>query len=165
MTTTAGQEVAGALATAVEAGSRVNDVLCAHLTPEMMRAVTPGGGMTVAQHLAHMAGTTRGWLSELDVGAAAPLPILYDDTREDEFVAQEDPARAAEVLREVWSAALDTATTAEGTGELSHPSTAQFITHMLIHDGHHRGQILLALKVNGFPLPDEDALWGPLRGE
>ena len=165
MTAAVGEGVAGALATAVEAGNRVNDVLCAHLTPEAMRAVTPGGGMTVAQHLAHMAGTTKGWLSDLDAGAAAPLPILQGDTREERFVAQEDPARAAAVLREVWAAALKAATTAEGTGGLSHPSTAQFISHMLIHDGHHRGQILLALKVNGFSLPDEDAMWGPLRGE
>lgn len=153
------------LSTAVEANSRVNAVLCAHLTPETMRAVTPGGGMTVAGRLAHMAGTTKYWLLHLDEGAASPLPILYDDTRQDALVAQEDPARAAAVLREVWEAALRTAVTAEGNGHLSHPSAAQFLTHMMIHDGHHRGQILLALKVNGFPLPDEDAMWGPLRGE
>ncbi|WP_232472200.1 DinB family protein [Deinococcus sp. DB0503] len=52
-----------------------------------------------------------------------------------------------------------------GTGKLSHPSPAQFLLHMLTHDAHHRGQALLALKVNSFPLPGEDALWGPLRGE
>lgn len=160
-----GEELAGALVQAVGGNVRVNDVLCAHLTPEMMGAVTPGGGMTVAQHLAHMAGVTREWLSQLDEGAAAPLPILYDDTREDAFVAQEDPGRAAEVLRAVWGSALETALNAEGTGQLPHPSTAQFVTHMLIHDAHHRGQVLLALKVNGHSRPDEDAMWGPLRGE
>ncbi|GBF05527.1 DinB family protein [Deinococcus aerius] len=158
-------ETKAMLETAVEANSRVNDVLCGHLTPEMMGAVTPGGGMTVGQHLAHIAGTTRFWLLQLDEGAASPLPILYDDTRQDAFVAQEDPARAAQALRAVWTAALHTALSAEGTGHLSHPSTGQFLLHMLAHDAHHRGQMLLALKVNGFPLPDEDAMWGPLRGE
>lgn len=158
-------ETKAMLQTAVEANSRVNDVLCAHLTPEMMRAGTPGGGMTVAQHLAHVAGTTKYWLLQLDEGAASPLPVLYDDSREDAFVAQEDPARAAQVLRGVWQAVLETATTAQGTGQLSHPSAAQFVLHMLIHDAHHRGQILLALKASGFPLPGEDAMWGPLRGE
>jgi uncharacterized damage-inducible protein DinB len=165
MTKVMAGELAGTLVTAVEAGSRVNDVLCAHLTPETMRAQTPGGGMTVAQHLAHMAGVTREWLSQLDAGAAEPLPVLYDDTREDEFVAQEDPGRAAEVLRAVWGTALETAINAQDTGRLPHPSTAQFVTHMLIHDAHHRGQVLLALKCSGLPLPDEDAMWGPLRGE
>lgn len=139
---------------------------------ELAGAQTPGGGMTVAQHLAHMAGVTREWLPQLDEGAAAPLPILYDDTWEDAFIVQEDPARASQVLREVWAPALETATTADGTSKLSHPSPAQFVTHMLIHDAHHRGQVLLALNVNGFPLscgavpvPDEDAMWGPLRDE
>ncbi|GAA5535156.1 DinB family protein [Deinococcus aluminii] len=158
-------ETRAVLETAVEANSRVNDVLCAHLTPEMMRAQTPGGGMTVAQHLAHMAGVTQEWLSQLDEGAASPLPVLYEGTLWGNFTAQEDPARAAEVLREVWTTALDTATHADGTGNLSHPSAAQFLLHMLTHDAHHRGQVLLALKGSSFPLPDEDALWGPLRGE
>ncbi|GAA5513135.1 hypothetical protein Dcar01_01861 [Deinococcus carri] len=158
-------EMSAALSTAIEANSRVNDALCAHLTPEMMRAVTPGGGMTVAQHLAHMAGVTQEWLSQLDEGAASPLPVLYEGHLWSTFTAQEDPARAAAVLREVWAAALHTATNAEGTGQLSHPSTAQFLLHMLTHDAHHRGQVLLALKCGSFPLPDEDALWGPLRGE
>jgi uncharacterized damage-inducible protein DinB len=34
---------------------------------------------------------------------------------------------------------------------------------MTMHDAHHRGQILLALKSEGFPLPDENKLWSPLR--
>ncbi|EYB66482.1 DinB family protein [Deinococcus phoenicis] len=158
-------ETRAVLRAAVEANSRVNDVLCAHLSPEMMRAQTPGGGMTVAQHLAHMAGVTQEWLSQLDGSTASPLPVLYSGTLWGTFTAQEDPARAAEVLREVWTAALNTAANAPGTGQLSHPSTAQFLLHMLTHDAHHRGQVLLALKMGGFPLPDEDALWGPLRGE
>jgi len=153
------------LRTAAEANRRVNDVLCTHLTPGMMRATTPGGGLTVAQHLAHMAGVTKFWLSELDGEAAAPLPVLYDTSREDVFLAQEDPARAAEVLRELHSAALQTVLQAGDRGQLSHPTPAQFLLHMHTHDAHHRGQILLALKTAGFTLPDEDAMWGPLRGE
>lgn len=160
-----GAELAGVLATAVAAENRVNDVLCGHLTAEMMDARTPGGGMTVAQHLAHMAGSTKFWLSQLDGGAALPLPVLYDETQTDAFVVQGDPARAAAVLREVWNTTLHTATAAATPGDLPHPSPAQFVLHMLGHTAYHRGQIALALKVNGFPLPDEDRMWGPLRGD
>ncbi|MFB9993445.1 DinB family protein [Deinococcus oregonensis] len=159
-----GSELAGVLSGAVQAENRVNDVLCGHLTSEMMTAQTPGGGMTVAQHLAHMAGSTKFWLSQLDEGAASPLPVLYDETQMDAFVAQDDPARAAAVMREVWTAALHTATAATVLGDLPHPSPAQFVLHMLGHTAYHRGQIALALKVNGFPLPDEDRMWGPMRG-
>lgn len=160
-----GAELAGVLATAVDAENRVNDVLCGHLTTEMMSAQTPGGGMTVAQHLAHMAGSTKFWLSQLNEGVASPLPVLYDETQTDAFVAQDDPARAAAVMREVWTAALHTATTATAPGDLPHPSPAQFVLHMLGHTAYHRGQIALALKVSGFPLPDEDRMWGPMRGD
>ncbi|ANE45019.1 damage-inducible protein DinB [Deinococcus puniceus] len=160
-----GAELAGALAAAVEAENRVNDVLCGHLTPEMMDAQTPGGGMTVAQHLAHMAGSTKFWLAQLDGDAAQPLPVLYDETKTDAFVAQGDPARAAAVMREVWTMTLHTATAATSPGNLPHPSPAQFVLHMLGHTAYHRGQIALALKVGGFPLPDANRMWGPLRGD
>jgi uncharacterized damage-inducible protein DinB len=36
---------------------------------------------------------------------------------------------------------------------------------MIIHDAHHRGQILLALKTAGHPLPNEDIFWNPLNRE
>ncbi len=160
-----GSELAGVLATAVAAENRVNDVLCSHLTPEMMDAQTPGGGMTVAQHLAHMAGSTKFWLAQLDGGAALPLPVLYDETQTDAFVAQNDPARAAAVMREVWTTTLGVATAATTTGNLPHPSPAQFVLHMLGHTAYHRGQIALALKVSGFPLPNANQIWGPMRGD
>jgi uncharacterized damage-inducible protein DinB len=49
-------------------------------------------------------------------------------------------------------------------GELPHPSAEAYLLHMIVHAAHHRGQILLALKTNGFPLPDEGAVWGPWKG-
>ncbi|WP_216321708.1 hypothetical protein [Deinococcus aestuarii] len=96
----------------------------------------------------------------------APLSVLYDDMRED-------------LARATGGTTLETAINAKGTGNLSHPGAAPFVPHRLIHDAHHRGQALPALKVGGFPLscglvellrravpvPGEDALWGPLRGE
>lgn len=48
--------------------------------------------------------------------------------------------------------------------EPPHASADAYLMHMMLHDAHHRGQILLALKSAGHPLPDEDAMWGPWRG-
>ncbi|MEM6431914.1 MAG: DinB family protein [Deinococcota bacterium] len=35
--------------------------------------------------------------------------------------------------------------------------------HMMVHDAHHRGQILLALKTSGHTLPDEGSFWMPWK--
>lgn len=152
-------ELAQVLTDAVEANVRANDALARHLTVDMMAAVTPGGGFTVAQHLAHMAGATKFWLSQLDDGASAPLPDLYDTADEVNFVADTDPARVGAALRATWLATLPVVLRADGRGSLPHPSAAQFLMHMLVHDAHHRGQVLLALKTHAFPLPDDAALW------
>lgn len=45
--------------TAWQANLKVNMALLNHLTPEMLEARTPGGGFSVAQHLAHIVGVTN----------------------------------------------------------------------------------------------------------
>ncbi|ADV68363.1 DinB family protein [Deinococcus maricopensis] len=152
-------DLSSALAGAVHANIATNDAVCAALTPAMMDAVTPGGGYTVAQHLAHMAASTKHWLAELDDAAGAPLPDLYDLAPDGTPVVHTDPVRAGVVLRETWQATLDAVTRAPDRGALPHPSATQFLMHMLVHDAHHRGQLLLALKAAGHPLPDDAAMW------
>jgi DinB family len=143
-------ELAEALTVAARSNADVNDLLVAHLsTPEMLDARTPGDGFTVAEQLAH-------FLSKLSVGAAEGLPELYDPERQ---LAERDPARIRAVLDQTSAAVLESVVTAPDRGQLPHVSLAQFLIHMLVHDAHHRGQILLALKANGLPLPDEAAMW------
>jgi uncharacterized damage-inducible protein DinB len=36
---------------------------------------------------------------------------------------------------------------------------------MRVHDAHHHGQMLLALKANGHLLPAEEGMWVPWRGD
>lgn len=71
-------------------------------------------------------------------------------------------------MRETYEAVLGAAQAATQKGATaygeSHDSPDAFLIHMMVHDAHHRGQILLALKTAGHPLPDEDAVWGPWRG-
>ena len=156
--------------TAWQANLKVNTMLVNHLTPEMLDARTPGGGYSVALHLAHLVGTTKYWGSRLDKNLEE-LPNLYtirEDLDEEDieaFVAETDLARIRQVLTETAAAAQEAAANApEGfTGELPHPSPDAFLIHMMVHDAHHRGQILLALKTSEHPLPDEDAMWVPWK--
>jgi uncharacterized damage-inducible protein DinB len=143
----------------------VNEVLLAHLTPEMLESSTPGGGYTVAQHLAHMVECTKGWGMQLEPSLLANLPDLYSnyDPNTGNFDAEMDLARIGAVMRETRQKLLETAQSASSNGNLPHASPSQLLFHMAIHDAHHRGQILLALKNEGFPLPEDAALWLPLR--
>ena len=144
----------------------VNDVLLDHLSdPRMMNAKTPGGGYTIAQHLAHMTECVKGWASEFDPSVSS-LPDLYSNWREDapqDFDAETDIGRVRDAMAQTHRAVWAAAEVATSTGSLPHASIPQYLIHMLIHDAHHRGQILLALKTNGFALPDDGALWAPLR--
>ena len=74
--------VSSSVREAWEANTRVNGVLLAHLTPEMLEAQTPGGGYTVARHLAHIINTVQYWGSLRDKARFEALPSAireYDE--------------------------------------------------------------------------------------
>ncbi len=154
----------------LDASHQVDRALLEHLTLEMMHAVVPGGGMSVAQHLAHLLGATKTWLARLAPDEAVGLPDLFDrdaalEGRADAFAAETEPARVSEVAETIHDALVRTVADAAAVwpGALPHRSITQFVTHMMVHAAHHRGQILLALKASGHPLPDEDAMWQPWK--
>ena len=147
------------------ANAAINDVLLNHLTPAMLEAVTPGGGYTVAQHLAHMVECLKGWASDLEASAVKDLPDLYSnyDPATGRFDAEQNLERIQSVMKQTRDTVLETAQSATGTGNLPHATVGKFLIHMMTHDAHHRGQILLALKTNGHALPDEESMWLPWR--
>ena len=149
------------------ANGRVNGALLAHLTPAMMAAQTPGGGYTVAQHLAEFIGTTQYWGARFDKARfeALPDPVLEYHPDTGVFVPETDLARLADTKRQTETAALEAAEAATDMGASPHSSPDAYLIHMMVHDAHHRGQVLLALKTNGYPLPDEHLMWGPWKDE
>jgi uncharacterized damage-inducible protein DinB len=153
------------IALAWQANAAINDALLAHLEPEMLHAITPGAGYSVAQHLAHMVECLKGWSSRLNAATMEVLPDLYSnyDHTTGLFDAEHDLSRIQAVMIQTRDQAMAVAQTAEGTGTLPHATVGKFLVHMLAHDAHHRGQILLALKVNGHALPDDELLWLPWR--
>jgi uncharacterized damage-inducible protein DinB len=148
-----------------KANDEINAVLLAHLTSAMLEARTPGAGYTVAQHLAHMVECTKGWGMELEPSRLKDVPDLYSnyDPNTGMFDAEMNLERIQTVMTQTRDALLETAQSATGTGNLPHATVGKFLVHMLAHDAHHRGQILLALKTNGHALPDDAALWLPWR--
>jgi uncharacterized damage-inducible protein DinB len=157
--------ISSAVKEAWQANLRVNMVLLNHLTPDMLITQTPAGGYTVAQHLAHITGTVKHWGSRMDEAGFGNLPNLYDETNEEDFIAESNKERIEKVMKQTVEVALEISNTALNKGTLPHTSVEAYLIHMMVHDAHHRGQILLALKTAGHSLPDEDAMWGPWRGE
>ncbi|HKI58260.1 MAG TPA: DinB family protein [Trueperaceae bacterium] len=151
-----------------ERNMAVNRTLVEDLEPAMLSARSPGGGATVAQHLAHMVMTVKFWGDLIDPQRMATLPDLFRGEPEGgapEYLDPEtDTERIAAVWRQTAEAALATAAAHPAGGpESPHEGGAAYLVHMLVHDAHHRGQILLALKTAGHPLPDEEAMWAPWR--
>ena len=153
--------------TAWQANLKVNQILLGHLTPEMLRARTPGGGFSVAQHLAHIVGVTKHRGVQLDEGLET-LPNLFtlredlDEEDSQALIPETDLARIKDVLAQT-AAAVQEAVAEGNIGTSPYSSADAYLIHMMVHDAHHRGQILLALKTSGYPLPDEDAMWQPWK--
>ncbi len=156
-----------AVQTAWQANLKVNQVLLEHLTPEMLQARTPGGGYSVGQHLAHIVGVTKYRGTQLDEGLKT-LPDLFtlredlDEEDPEAVVPETDLARIKNVLTQT-AAAVQEAVSKGDTGNSPYPSADAYLIHMMVHDAHHRGQTLLALKTSGYSLPDEDAMWQPWK--
>lgn len=159
-----------AVQTAWQANLKVNKMLLEHLTPAMLQARTPGGGYSVAQHLAHIVGVTKYRGMKLNDGLET-LPDLFtiregfDEEDPEAVVPETDLARIKDVLAQTATAvhkAVDKVS-AEGTETSPYTSPDAYLIHMMVHDAHHRGQVLLALKISGYSLPDEDAMWQPWK--
>jgi len=157
--------------------ARVNEVLLSALTPGDFALSDGRGGWTVERHLRHMAGFRVGWLCNLSREYAAPL---LDHTKKDTdgdpqwrwqdsppaelgaaFAAGDEAAVAAvqahlasgEPFADPWKEGAYT----------SNP--AHFLQHTIVHDSHHRGQILSLLRQGGRTqeqmdkLDDHWAIW------
>ncbi|MEJ2668435.1 MAG: DinB family protein [Deinococcales bacterium] len=146
----------------------VNLRLVRNLEPSMLSAHSPGGGASVAQHLAHMTMTVKFWGDLIDPDRMAALPDLFRGEpaggAPELLDAETDLDRIATVCQQTGEAALAAADAHPAGGpESPHPDAAAYLVHMLVHDAHHRGQILLALKSAGHALPDAEGLWAPWR--
>jgi uncharacterized damage-inducible protein DinB len=82
---------------------------------------------------------------------------------EQEWLAERDPARIAQMLNESAKAVRDAVMSRVQAGRemnLHYDHPILLLQHMLWHEGYHHGQVKLALKLTGRPISNEKA--GPL---
>jgi len=90
-------------------------------------------------------------------------PEFARDMPKEEWAAERDPDRIAQMLNESAKAVRDAVRGRLETGramDMHYDHPILFLQHMLWHEGYHHGQIKLALKVSGLGLADRVA--GPV---
>ena len=137
----------------------MNTVLLEHLTPEMLKLKAPDNNWSVAGYLAHLAASKKWWGTHVNKEEVDLLPDLYFKTGET-LRAETNLERIKDVFKQTSKTILETAERAQNKGTLPYASIDLYLIHMLTHDAHHRGQILLTLRTAGFAPPDEDEFWG-----
>jgi len=98
------------------------------------------------------------------------LVFVFEDAPEfagnlpaDEWVAEPDPDRIAQMLNDSAQAVRDAVKSRVESGrqmDLHYDHPILLLQHMIWHEGYHHGQIKLALKLAGRPLTNKEA--GPL---
>ena len=98
------------------------------------------------------------------------LVFLFEDAPEfakklpeEEWLAERDPDRIAQMLNESAKAVRDAVKSRVQAGQemnLHYDHPILLLQHMLWHEGYHHGQVKLALKLTGRPITNEKA--GPL---
>ena len=90
-------------------------------------------------------------------------PQFGKDLPKEEWLAERDPDRIAQMLNESAKVVRDAVRSRVQAGQdmnLHYDHPILLLQHMLWHEGYHHGQIKLALKLAGRPITDEEA--GPL---
>lgn len=141
--------------------SRVTRALLDTLTMDDLNHEDGVGGFSVGQHLADIVSFRRDWLSRVApahaeraknvIDEASPTWLGVSSVAElQEGFDEGDAAMKAAVLEAM----------AEGRGFVgyyeSHP--AHLVQHCIVHDSHHRGQILALLRQAGRPAETREEL-------
>ncbi len=130
----------------------------------LLRAVPDGGldvramegSPSVAEMFTHIHYVRLVFVSE-------DAPEFATEVPKEEWVAERDPERIAQMLNDSAKAVRDAVKSRVETGgqmNLHYDHPILLLQHMIWHEGYHHGQIKLALKLAGHPITNKQA--GPL---
>ena len=139
--------VPDALLKAYSANARINQYLVQHLDPAVWHAPPPvPKGHTVAALVAHMHNCGLRYLERTAPGF--PVPAELDRRR----VTRAQAARSLAAKRKAVLAIVGGALADDGRIVGFHHDAAGYLAYYMIHDAHHRGQILLQARLVGHPI-------------
>jgi uncharacterized damage-inducible protein DinB len=141
-------DVGAALLRAYAASARVNQYLVERLHPSVWRAKPPSPRMrTIAALVAHVHNCGLVYLKRAAPTVAVPAEL-------DRF--RVTPAQSARALEAKRQAVLKIAGDAvKRGGRIGPHDAATYLAYYMVHDGHHRGQILLQARLLGHPVSTE----------
>ena len=146
---------------AFERNARVNRAVLSTLDMPTLEFEDGSGGFSVGQHLADIANFRREWLSTVSREHAERVPDPID-MNVPTWLAATSVAELQEYF-DVGDAAVREAVLSavvEGRRFLgayeSHP--AQLMVHCMVHDAHHRGQIMALLRQSGRSAEERERL-------
>ena len=119
---------------------------------ETLDATAMQGSPSVAELFTHIHYVRLIFVSEDAPEFARELPG-------EEWSAEQDPARIAQMLNNSAQAVREAVQGRLAAGramDLHYDHPILFLQHMIWHEGYHHGQIKLALKAAGHPLPDKE---------
>jgi uncharacterized damage-inducible protein DinB len=146
---------------------RVNEAVLNAISESDLTFSDGQGGWSIGQHLGHLAEFRYGWLSLISPEHAKGIPSVLEGNEQDFHLSAqsiEELARAFSIGDEAAKTAV-LAALSEGRSFKrayeSHP--AHFLQHILVHDAHHRGQVMSLLRKNGRTAEEmeglEEATW------
>jgi len=138
---------ADALLKAYSASARVNQYLVQELPPAVWRAPSPlPKGRTIAALVAHLHNCGLRYLARTAPGVSVPAEL--DRIR----VTPAQATRALGAKRRAVLAIVGTALKGDGRIAGFPYDAAGYLAYYMVHDAHHRGQIVLQARLLGHPI-------------
>lgn len=147
---------------AFERNSRVNAAMLASIADDDLHFAADEG-WSIGKHLCHLASFRYGWLTVISPEHASTLTPLIEFLDDNDFLPLATHVNdISNAFRDGDAAALEAVNLALAEHRdfqdvyRSHPT--DFLMHILIHDAHHRGQVMSLLRQSGRTKAEMDTL-------